>query len=354
MDIEYLRKNNLIILECISGSRAYGLDTHQSDTDIKGVFILPKVKYYGLTYIPQISNETNDIVFYELRRFIELLSLNNPNILELLNTPKQFVIFKHPFLEVLNTRDILSKLCKNTFGKFAWSQVKKAKGLNKKILNPMENKRKDILSFCYCNFEQGAISLQQYLQTRNWNQQNCGLVDIPHMKNIYGLYHNVALKYNGIMKSEDSNQVSLSAIPKSEIQQTVLYFNKDGYTTYCKEYLEYWVWVKNRNDHRYENTLSHGKKYDAKNMLHTFRLLHMAIEIADEEKIIVNRKDRDMLLKIRRGEFEYQELLDMANNLQDQMELAFSKSSLPERPSFDKLNQIAFELRERFYQEYLC
>ena len=77
MTIEELRAKGLIILECISGSKAYGLDTVNSDTDIKGVFLLPKKGFYGLDYIPQISNETNDIVFYELGRFMELLSVNN-------------------------------------------------------------------------------------------------------------------------------------------------------------------------------------------------------------------------------------------------------------------------------------
>lgn len=61
MTIEELKEKELIILECISGSRAYGLDTPESDTDIKGVFLLPKRNFYGLNYIKQISNETNDI-----------------------------------------------------------------------------------------------------------------------------------------------------------------------------------------------------------------------------------------------------------------------------------------------------
>lgn len=51
MTINDLRTKGLIILECISGSKAYGLDTPTSDTDIKGVFILPKEDYYGLNYI---------------------------------------------------------------------------------------------------------------------------------------------------------------------------------------------------------------------------------------------------------------------------------------------------------------
>ena len=64
MNIDDIKNQNLIILECISGSRAYGLDTKNSDTDIKGVFVLPKNQFYGFDYIPQISNESNDIVYY--------------------------------------------------------------------------------------------------------------------------------------------------------------------------------------------------------------------------------------------------------------------------------------------------
>ena len=82
MDINTLKQSGSIIFECISGSRAYGLDTPASDTDIRGVYILPQDQFYSLNYIEQISNETNDIVYYELRKFIELLSKNNPNILE--------------------------------------------------------------------------------------------------------------------------------------------------------------------------------------------------------------------------------------------------------------------------------
>ena len=41
MTIDELRNRGLIIYECISGSKAYGLDIPESDTDIKGVFIIP-------------------------------------------------------------------------------------------------------------------------------------------------------------------------------------------------------------------------------------------------------------------------------------------------------------------------
>lgn len=73
MTVNDLKENGLILFEAISGSRSFGLETESSDTDIKGVFYLPKDKFFGLEYIPQVNNETNDIVYYELGRFIELL-----------------------------------------------------------------------------------------------------------------------------------------------------------------------------------------------------------------------------------------------------------------------------------------
>ena len=350
MTIEELKDRELIILECISGSKAYGLDTPASDTDIKGVFLLPKQDFYGLNYIPQISNETNDIVYYELGRFMELLSVNNPNILELLNTPTESVLFRHPYLKAIDSKDILSQLCKNTFGKFALSQIKKAKGLNKKIVNPMDKVRKSVLAFCYVNYENGSLPLLKYLEIKKRKQEDYGLVNIPHMKNIYGMYVGKHFGVNGIIKNAQSNDVALSSIPKGEQQEALLYFNKDGYSTYCKDYKEYWDWVDKRNDERYENTQSHGKNYDAKNMMHTFRLLEMAIEIAREHRINVRRPDREFLLSIKGGKYEYEELLALAQKKQQEMEKAFEKSSLPDKPDLKKIKALTYRLRERFYE----
>lgn len=351
MTIDDLRNRGLILLECISGSKAYGLDTPSSDTDIKGVFILPKAEYYGLNYIPQVNNETNDVVFYELGRFMDLLSVNNPNILELLNTPENSIIYKHPYLSEIKTEFILSKLCSNTFGKFALSQIKKAKGLKKKIVNPVAKERKSVLAFCFVNYDQGAIPLEKYLEIKGWKQENCGLVNIPYMKDVYGLYFSENLELSGIIKGKDSNDVCLSSIPKGTKQESLLYFNRDGYSTYCKEYREYWDWVDKRNDERYENTKSHGKNYDAKNMMHVFRLLEMACEIGRESKINVKRPNREFLLEIKSGKFEYEDLLEKAEKLQIEMEKAFENSNLPETPNREYINELTYKLRDKLYNE---
>ena len=349
MTIEDLREQNLIILECISGSKAQGLDSPASDTDIRGVFILPKRQYYGFRYIAQINNESHDTVFYELGRFMELLAQNNPNIIELLFSPGDAVIYKHPFLDDIKPGDILSKLCKDTFGKFALSQIKKAKGLKKKIVNPVSQERKGVLSFCYVNYDQGAIPVQKFLELKNWKQENCGLVKIPHMEDVYGVYHSDQELFNGIVKGPDSNDVTLSSIPKGQPQVALLYFNRNGYSTYCKEYREYWDWVGKRNETRYENTKTHGKNYDAKNMLHVFRLLNMAIEIGRDGKVNVKRPDRDFLLDIKSGKYDYEELMNMAEEKQKEMEAAFENTNLPDQPDLDAINELTYRLREKFY-----
>lgn len=351
MTIEDLRAKNLIVLECLSGSKAYGLDTITSDTDLKGVFVLPKEEYYGLNYIPQVSNATNDEVFYELGRFLELLSVNNPNILELLSTPEKAVIFKHPFLDNIQPEQILSKLCKDTFGKFAFSQIKKAKGLKKKIVNPMTEERKSLLHFCYVSQEKGSIPLLKYLQHKNWRQEDCGLSRIPHMKDMYGLFYSENDILQGIIRTDKANDVCLSSIPQEMTQIGLMYFNKDGYSTYCKEHREYWEWVEKRNLPRFKNTEDHGKNYDAKNMMHVFRLLEMAEEIGRDKKINVERPNRKFLLDIKSGEYEYDELLLMAEEKQKRMNDAFDSSTLPELPNKEYINKLAFELREKFYTE---
>ena len=68
LTVEWIKNNGLLIFEVIAGSKSYGLDTATSDTDIKGVFVLPKNMFYGLEYTAQVSNVSNDIVYYELKQ----------------------------------------------------------------------------------------------------------------------------------------------------------------------------------------------------------------------------------------------------------------------------------------------
>ncbi|RDC61895.1 DNA polymerase beta superfamily protein [Adhaeribacter pallidiroseus] len=99
LTIEILKIKKYLLFECISGSKAYGLHTVASDTDIRGIFVLPQNEYYGLNYVEQLSNESNDVVYYELKCFVELLARNNPNMLELLNTPQDCITYKHPLYD---------------------------------------------------------------------------------------------------------------------------------------------------------------------------------------------------------------------------------------------------------------
>jgi hypothetical protein len=354
MNISDLKKEKLLVLECISGSKAYGLHTPQSDTDVKGVFVLPKNMFYGLLTIEQVNNETNDEVYYELKRFIDLLIKNNPNILELLSTPADCILYKDPVMNLIKPELFLSRLCKLTFAGYAQSQIKKAKGLNKKIVNPVEKDRKSVLDFCYVMVGQGSVALQVWLKHTGYKQEDCGLVNIAHMRDTFALFHNTQLSgghLKGICSGFEANDVSLSSVEKGITPITVLNFNKDGYSSYCKDYKEYWDWVEKRNDIRYENTIDHGKNYDAKNMMHTFRLLNMAEEIATEKMINVKRTDREFLLGIRSGKFEYNDLVKMANEKIIRIDELYDKSDLPDQPDSIQAEQLLVELRSRFYNE---
>lgn len=352
MTLEQLKGDNThLLFKCISGSQAYGLALPHSDTDIKGVYILPKTEFYGLSYTDQVNNESNDIMYYEIKKFIDLLLKNNPNILELLNTPDDCIMHRHPLMDVIRPESFLSKLCNQTFGQYAYAQIKKARGLNKKILNPIDKKRKSILDFCYVVRGQQSIPAALWLNDHKYNQEECGLVHIDHMRDMYALFHEpqVGRKFSGIYSDESANDVSLSSVPEGLTPKTILNFNKDGYSVYCKEYKHYWEWVNQRNEARYDNTISHGKNYDAKNMMHVFRLLNMAEEIARESRVNVRRTDREWLLRVRTGEFMYEDLVQQAEEKIQLVDELFKKSDLPDVPDSSLAESILIRIREGFY-----
>ena len=346
------QQKELILLDCISGSTAYNLNVKGSDVDKKGVFIMPQKQLYGFEQQDQIANATNDEVYFEIGRFLDLLTKNNPNILELLSTPKEFMLYRHPLMDLIKPEAFLSKLCLDTFAGYAQTQIKKARGLNKKINKPMDAERKSVLDFCFVIHNNGSVPLREWLKEHGFNQDECGLINLDHFRNVYLLYHQRQLtnaRFKGIISGPDADDVQLSSVPKGLENIAVMNFNKDSYSIYCREYKEYLEWEEKRNEARYQSTLSHGKNYDAKNMMHTFRLLNMAEEIALRKEVIVKREDRDFLLKIRNGEFEFDDLMQMVEEKMEEIKLAYEKSSLPVKPDIQIAENILVQIRESFY-----
>lgn len=363
MTINFLKQNNLLLLETIAGSRSFGLATEKSDTDIKGVYFLPKEEFFGLNYIPQISNDTNDEVYYEIGRFVELLQKNNPNILEILAGPEDCILERNTLMDFIKPQDFLSKLCKDTFAGYAISQIKKAKGLNKKILNPVEKERKSILDFCYVLENNGSISLKKWLlefpsfggvseRRGGLLQEKCGLISIDNTKGNFAIFYNEAgdFGYKGIIQNEEANQVSVSSVPKGEKSIGYLFCNLDAYSTYCKDYREYWKWVSERNEDRYNVNKNHGQNYDSKNMMHTIRLLQSCEHIFKNNEMQIRVENREELLDIKAGNWSYEKVMQKAESLIKSIEHYHSISKLPDFPDSTKTTKILVEIRENLYQ----
>jgi predicted nucleotidyltransferase len=364
MTIQDLKDQRLIIFEGIVGSQAYGIATPTSDVDIKGVFMMPLEGLLNFDYVEQVSDEKNDTTYYELRRFLQLLQTNNPNILELLNLPEDCILHKDPIFDmILSKRDLfITRACKLSFGGYAVEQIKKARGLNKKIVKPFDEKRKGVLDFCYVPFEQGSILVKEYLEIHGMKQEYCGLVALPHMRFTYGVHYDRIselidkgisvprsyTKFKGIVQDEEkSNEVSLSDVPRESMPAFVMQFNSDGYSVYCREYREYWDWVSKRNQSRFSDNMLHGKGYDGKNLAHCHRLLDMAIEIGEGKGINVRRNNREQLLSIRKGEYDYDKLVEEAEEKIRRMDEVFSSSSLPEKIEHDFVNNLLLTMRRQ-------
>ncbi len=51
-----------------------------------------------------------------------------------------------------------------------------------------------------------------------------------------------------------------------------MHCNLDAFQAHCKAHREYWEWVTQRNDERYQTNAQHGRGYDSKNLMHTLCL----------------------------------------------------------------------------------
>ena len=396
MSINYswLKERNLILYEVISGSIAYGTNIPTSDEDRRYVYILPIDYILSGNIIEQVNDDTNDVVGYEISRFLSLISSANPNLLELLNMPEDCVIYKDPIFDLIldNKNEFLTKKCKNSFAGYSQSQIQKAKGQNKKQ-NWEKDKvtRKDVLDFVY------VIKGEKSIPWKLWNvdkecksgkiydEKFCGIVNVPNARDLYAVYFDsdgeyafgdrvleerqkefISIKkgegkpmgfgYKGLVKSgeglnvAESNQLRLSSIPKGETPICNITYNKDGYTQHCNDYKSYQTWLEQRNESRWVDVQSHGQKIDGKNMMHCMRLIQMSREIAEGKGIVVRRPNAEELISIRRGEVDLQTLIDIVEKEIVEIDKLYEESNLPEKVDSDFINKLITNIRKKIYK----
>lgn len=115
-----------IILQGVTGSKAYGIDTPESDTDLLGVYVVPTVDLLGLRGITSTYTHTDpDITTHEVGKFVALATKCNPTILELLFLDNYLVQTPEGRQLVAARSSFLSDIVVKSYGGYALAQLRK-------------------------------------------------------------------------------------------------------------------------------------------------------------------------------------------------------------------------------------
>ncbi|BAT53380.1 unknown protein [Nostoc sp. NIES-3756] len=348
------------ILVGLAGSHGYGLNRPDSDLDYRGVFIAPKRYYLGFDHVEQkdagwdepglfpFLDGNKDTVIYELKKILQLLSGANPNVLELLWLNEYPVLTEVGRYLIQYRKLFLSKKVKHTYSGYAFAQIKKMETHRKWLLNPPE--KKPLPSDFGIEDEAPLIKdeLNAFLEYLYILIR--GRIEfLEEAEQLYKLL-TADIDFKGVLKQYILPDESL------EYTQNLTHSRKDfirllqksqNYQIALREWKAYLTWQENRNPTRAEMERKSG--FDLKHGMHCIRLLRSGLEILKTGEITVDRRiagDVDDLKAILRGDYSYQEVMQMADNLVAQMDAVYEQSTLPHRPDLERINDLCIELVE--------
>lgn len=350
-----------VIFECIAGSRAYGTATSTSDEDHRGIFVVPAQNYLSLLSPPaQVSDERGNTVFYSLRRTVELLSVANPNILELLYMPADCRTRSSAEMDLLESQRqlFITRQCADTHAGYAMSQVKKARGQNKWVNNPRPEAIPAKEEFCHVvPRETGDKDMQPPsrpvpLAQIGWNLAEFHVARLEHARDTYRLYH-YGPSARGVFRGD---VLVCESIPKEDEAGRfagLLLFNEQAWKQSLIDHQNYWAWRRDRNQARWQQQERGELDFDAKNMMHTVRLLLSGKSILQkgEPLVRVSGAELELLMSIRAGKHTFDDIMQIAESLMAECEDLKSRSNLPEKcdpeAADDLLRRVTFAWQSR-------
>lgn len=321
-DYEFLRQNdNLgenVIYLTLSGSIGYGTNIDGSDIDLRGVAFEKKECLFGFEEFEQYEDKSTDTVIYGLKKFVSLALKGNPNILELLGTKDEHVVYISKFGKMLrnNSKLFLSQRIINTFGNYATAQLRRLQNALARDSYPQEEKEKHILN---------TINNQMDHFSRNYTNFSEGSIKLYLGKSDKEAF-----------ESEIFMDINLEKYPLRDF--TKIY---SEITNIVRDYEK----LNHRNNKKDE-----GKLY--KHAMHLVRLLMMGTEILNEHKTNTYReKEHDLLMDIRNGKYSYKELFDIVEVNEVAFREAAEKTLLPVEPDEKEVQKLLMDFYEEYYRK---
>ncbi|MEV8521119.1 nucleotidyltransferase domain-containing protein [Dyella marensis] len=344
----------VLLFECVAGSHAYGTAVAESDQDLRGIYAMPAAAYLGLQAPEaQVADARNDVVYYSLRRVIELLSAANPNVLELLFMPEDTVRMSSPEMDLLVAQRelFLAKPCVQSHIGYALTQIRKARGQNKWINQPRPEAPPAKEDYCHVIPRERLIAGDAApcrplpLKTLGWNLDEFHAASLEHARDGYRLYR-YGRDARGVFRD---GMLVCESIPLEEEAGRfagLLFYNEQAWRQALSDHQNYWTWRRERNEARWRQQESGELDYDAKNMMHTVRLLLSGESIVRHGRPMVRfeGEQRALLLNIRAGRFRYDELIDMAQEIAARCERETTGSGLPDAIDAAAANRLLREL----------
>ena len=364
MNLKMLQQSDRIIFSCIAGSHAYGTSTPQSDVDIRGFFVNPSEEHLSLVEpAGQIGDEKHDITYYSLKRAFELLMKASPNMIELLYMPEDCVKIQTPAMDKLiaNREYFISKKCFHTFSGYAYAQIKKAKGQNKKVHNPQPIEQPCKEDFCWVinnwngdrafNIDNSTFpSRPQPLKSTITDLSHFHAAKLEHADNVYRLY-SYGKKAKGVFRGDQMLvPESISIDDEFDKFWGLLIYNQQDFERALNEWRSYWDWYNNRNEARWVDQESGKLNYDAKNMLHCMRLLMSGESLLKGEGPIVRFEGENLeyLMQIRSSKMPYETILADVETRMESLQLLYDsdKWGVPNKVNINKLQKLYREVRD--------
>jgi len=207
---------------------------------------------------------------------------------------------------------------------------------------------KNRMAHVYMPKQKDFVSLVQYFGNAkmlklNLNEWNKNHRLIPYGNNIYGIYEQAG--YDLYDSRGNLNSTFEGNREDCGNPIMIVKFNVEVYKQTKEEYNRFWEWRNNRNPIRM--AMEEEFNFDGKHAMHLVRLLRMGEEVLTTGQIIVKRPDADELLGIRNGSMTYEEIVEYAEDMDNNIKKNLLKNTdLPKNVNLIKASNILMNAQE--------